>query len=406
MKYDFGTLVDRGEIGNMKSSLATDELAQKGMIPFAGAEMDFKTAPIIVKALTDFSARGIYGYTLPDTQYIQAIQWWMKNARGFDVAEDEIIPTHGTIYSVGTAIKAFTQEGDGVIVMPPVYYRYEPRIVSNNRIVVNTPLKEKGTFYSIDFKLLDEKMSQPQNKLLVLCNPHNPMGKIFCKEDLLKIKDLSHKHDVFVFSDEIFGEISFGEHKAIPYTEVDPENGIICTSLGKVFNFTGVNHANVIIKNKKIREAFDKQRIADHFGSIDPFFYSALIAGYSPEGLRWVNEMKSYIWDNYILVKNYFQKHFANLDISPLEGGFTIWMDFRALELCDEDLKLFLEREALMFIDQGSEYGQLGSGFCRMNIASPRIYIEKCLNSLKKAYDGRGYGEISKSFKESGEHDI
>jgi cystathionine beta-lyase len=364
-------------------------LEEKGLIAFAGAEMDFKTAPVIVEAVTEFASRGIYGFTLPDKQFIKAIQWWMKNVRELDVDREEIIPTLGTIFSVGTTVKAFTNEGDGVILMPPIYYRYKPRIVTNGRIPVYAPLKEKNGVYSIDFKLLELKMAEPQNKLLVLCNPHNPTGKVFEKDELQKIKTLAHKYNVLVFSDEIFGALGFDGRQAIPYVKIDPENGITCTSLGKVFNLTGINHANLIIKNKKIREAFKSQKTVDHFGSIDPFFYSALIAGYSKKGLSWVREMKNYVWQNYVYIKQFLKNNLPDICISPLEGGFTVWLDFRKMKLDEKELKSFLEDEALMIIDHGEEYGEEGIGFGRMNIASPRLFIEKGLNNLKNAYDKR-----------------
>ncbi len=387
MKYDFDTLVDRQEIGSMKGSLGSQELDKKGLIPFAGAEMDFKTAPVIVEALVEFAGRGIYGYTLPDTQYKKAIQWWMKKARNLHVEKEEILTTHGTIYSVGTAVRAFTQEGDGIIVMPPIYYRYEPRIITNGRKPVFVPLSECNAIYSIDFEKLEEAMREKQNKMLILCNPHNPTGKVFEREELLELKSLADKYGVIIFSDEIFGALGFKKEPVTSYVSVDSENGISCTSLGKVFNFTGVNHANVIIKNKKLKDAFDRQRIADHFGSIDPFFYSALIAGYSPEGFKWVCEMKKYVWENYLYIRENIEAFLEKMDVSPLEGGFTLWLDFRKMGMSEKKLTEFLEKEALMLLDKGVEYGIQGEGFARMNIAAPREYIKRGIESLKKAYD-------------------
>lgn len=226
---------------------------------------------------------------------------------------------------------------------------------------------------------------------MVLCNPHNPLGKVFPREDLRRIASLAEAHGVTVFSDEIFGEISFDGHEVVPYLRVGPDHGILCTSLGKVFNLTGVNHANVVIRSPALRERFLAQRHQDHFGSIDPFFYTALLAGYSPEGLAWVNAMKAYVWGNYQWIRGFLLDHMPRIGLCPLEGGFIVWIDFRNLGLGAKGLRAFLENKALMFLDQGGDYGPQGEGFCRMNIASPRSCIERSLESLRAAYAACGF---------------
>ena len=391
MDYNFETLVDREGIGSMKGILNTPALREHGLIAFAGAEMDFKTAPVITEALQRFASRGIYGYTLPDQAYLDAVRWWLKAARGLRAEEGEIIPTLGTMFALGTAIRAFTEPGDGVILMHPVYYRFDVRTAANGRRVVSVPLRERGGVYGVDFAALEAAMAGPRNPLLVLCNPHNPLGKVFPPEDLKRIASLAQAHGVTVFSDEIFGEISFGGHEVVPYVEVGPDHGILCTSLGKVFNLTGVNHANVVIKNPALRERFLAQRHQDHFGSIDPFFHTALLAGYSPEGLAWVNAMKAYVWENYQFIRRFFSDHMPRIGLTPLEGGFIVWIDFRLLGLDAEGLRAFLEEEARLFVDQGGDYGPQGEGFCRMNIASPRKCIERSLSSLRAAYRQCGF---------------
>jgi cysteine-S-conjugate beta-lyase len=392
MMYDFESLVNRESTGNMKECLTPAELIKDGRIIFAGAEMDFKTAPVIINALKAFASKGIYGFTLADKPYTDAVRWWMKHARNLTVSAHEIIPTLGTIFSVGTAIRAFTEPGDGVIILHPVYYRYDVRVRENGRNVVSVPLVENNNVYSLDTQALEVQMAKPCNKLLILCNPHNPLGKVFSMRELESVRDLAEKHHVLVFSDEIFGEVVFNEHTVTPFVDIAPENSITCTSLGKIFNLTGVNHANVIIRNDTLRSAFLKQRNIDHFGSIDPFFYCTVLAGYSPEGLGWAEEMKAYVWKNYTDMRSYFAQNLSRIQISPLEGGFVVWIDFRALGLDDAGLTAFLEQEAQMFLDRGADYGLQGRGFCRMNIASPNHYIKTCLDSLNQACVKRGFG--------------
>jgi len=386
MSYDFDILVDRRNIGSMKNHLDSPALRNHGLIAFAGAEMDFKTAPVIIEALARFAERGIFGYTLPDKPYLDKVCWWMQAVRGIKVEETEIVPTLGTIFALGTAIRAFTQPGDGMILMHPVYYRFDVRAAANGRCVASVPLVAREGRYSLDFAALEEAMANPRNTLLVLCNPHNPLGKVFSRGDLERIASLAKDHHVLVFSDEIFAEICHDGHEAVPYASVDPENSVLCTSLGKVFNLTGVNHANVIIKNPELRERFLAQRHRDHFGSIDPFFYTALMAGYSPEGLNWVNAMKEYVWENYLFIKSYIEQHMPQVGLTPLEGGFIIWMDMHGLKLTAKSLQSFLNEEALLIADDGTEYGPQGEGFIRMNIAAPRNVIQRMMESLHAAY--------------------
>ncbi|HPJ01557.1 MAG TPA: aminotransferase class I/II-fold pyridoxal phosphate-dependent enzyme [Candidatus Limiplasma sp.] len=389
--YDFESLVNRENTGNLKECLTPAELSRNNQIIFAGAEMDFKTAPVMINALKRFASEGIFGFTLPDRPYTDAIRWWMQNARDFKVSAEEIVPTLGTIFSVGTAIRAFTQPGDGVIILHPVYYRYDVRVRENGRAVVSVPLTEVNNVYSLDLQALEAQMAQPRNKLLLLCNPHNPIGKVFTRQELESIRDLAVAYDVVVFSDEIFAEVAFDGHTVTPFVDIAPQNAITCTSLGKTFNLTGVNHANVIIRSDSLRSAFLKQRNTDHFGSIDPFFYCSVLAGYSPEGLTWAKAMKAYVWNNYTQMQTFFAQNLPRLHISPLEGGFVIWIDFRALGLDDEALAAFLEQDAQMYLDRGSDYGPQGRGYCRMNIASPNQYIQSCLGTLHKAYCKRGF---------------
>lgn len=383
--FDFNTLANRSNIGNLKYSLLPESLRTRGLIGFAGAEMDFQTAPVIVQALTRFARRGLFGYTLPDEPYLQAIVWWMNHARNLKITPDEIVPTLGTMFSLGTAVRAFTEPGDGVIIQHPGYYRYEARLQSNGRRVISAPLIETNGVYSIDFSQLEQLAAKPENRMFVLCNPHNPTGKVFNPGELEELSRLARQHDLTVFSDEIFGEITYAHHTAVPFVDICPEKTVLCTSLGKVFNLTGVNHANVIIRDRQMRERFTAQRFADHFGSIDPFFYTALRAGYSPEGFAWVTEMRDYVWENYRTVQKFFSERLPTLRVSPLEGSFIIWINMNPLGLTEEELKEFLKKEALLIADEGWEYGPGGSGFIRMNIATPRERLSGALDNLEAA---------------------
>lgn len=394
MKYDFDKLVDKTGLGNMKYIYTPEVIKNAGAISYAGAEMDFKTAPAIIDALFRTAQNGLYGFTLCDDTYTNAVISWMKEMRCWEVKREWILPTHGTIFSLSTAIRAFTDEGDIVIVQNPVYSRYKQAMDRNKRRTAVNPLIYENGKYSMDFNGLEKLMAMEGAKMLVLCNPHNPVGRVWNKEELTNVAVLAKKYDVLVFSDEIFAEIAFNNNTAVPYSEIEGacNNCIVSTSLGKVFNFTGVNHANMIIPNERIRERFKAQRDADHYGSIDPFAYSSVIAAYN-NGAEWVREMVDYVWQNIVLIREFFREHIPDVKIAEPQGGFIIWIDWSGLGISDEKLYDFLRNEAFLELDPGSHYGVEGVGFSRMNVASPRREIEKSLALLLKAAEKHGFAK-------------
>ncbi|HDP78918.1 MAG TPA: aminotransferase class I/II-fold pyridoxal phosphate-dependent enzyme [Mesotoga infera] len=393
MDYDFDTLVNRENQGNMKCILTPDVVRKMNMISYAGAEMDFKTAPAIIDALVKRARNGLLGFTLADEKYLSSVQWWMKNMRDWEIERDWIVPTYGTIHSVATAIRAFTKEGDGVIVQPPVYNRYEQAVRRINREIVSNPLIYKDGKYSMDFDDLERCMKVGKNRLFVLCNPHNPIAKVWSLSDLERLSSLAQRYNVLVFSDEIFGEITFNGNAAIPYSTVAgrESKSIVATSLGKVFNLTGVNNANIIIPDPYTRRKFRIQRDADHYGSIDPLVHAAVCAGYGPDGADWVKEMRKYVWENVSIIKDFFYRNMPAVTMTEVEGSFVIWIDWRRLKLDDDELYSFLLNEAYLDLDRGVNYGKGGKGFTRMNIAAPRGKIEESLGFLFDAAARRGY---------------
>lgn len=382
MKYDFDIWASHENNGNMKGAWAQDMPA--GGVMLSGAEMDYPLPEFITDALAGFSKNGLFGFTLPDKEYKKSICYWMKLTRDWTVNPDHIVATLGTTFGLSTAIRAFTEKGDGIIIQHPSYGRFDRAMVRNGRKVVSNPLKEENGIYSLDFEDLENKMSQPENKMLVLVNPHNPTGRIFGKEELEKIAQLANRYNVVVFSDEIFAETTQGE-RVIPYAEIDPVMGISCTSLGKTFNLTGVNQANMVIPNDILHEKYSTQKDVDHFGSIDPFFYTLLKAAYTEKGFDWVKQMNAHTKEMYTLLKDAL-KEMPLITVSPLEGTFVAWLDCRELNLSDKEIEHFFMDDALLWADWGEEYGPGGSGFVRMNIATTREKMETALNNLKKAY--------------------
>jgi cystathionine beta-lyase len=385
VRYDFETTVSRKDMGNLKAAFNSERITEKGFISYWGAEFDFKTAPAILDALSKLVENGLFGYTICTDDYLNRVKWWLSSQRDYLVDKEWVIPTYGTIFSLATTIRAFTEVGDAVIVMTPGYNRYIAAAQHNGRQVIQSQLIDNGESYTIDFDDLSEKMKRPKAKILVVCNPNNPTGSIWKREDLQTIDELAVANDILVFSDEIFSEVVFEGNMVVPYSKIartDSRN-ITCTSLGKAFSMTGINHANVIIPNDQVRRAFLRQRQTDHFGSIDPFAHAALVGAYTQEGADWLREMRSYVYGNYQYIDKFFREHFPKVKVRKPEGTYVLWIDFSGMKREDKALREFLFDEALFLLDTGDEYGG-EAGFMRMNIAAPRHEIKKSLNYLLK----------------------
>lgn len=376
----FDKSVRRKGTGNMKGSFA--ETVPAGSVMLWGAEMDYATAPCIRKALAKFAENGIYGFTVSTPAYTEAICRWMRLARNAEIQPDWIVPVMGTVFSLSTALRAFTEEGDGVIIQSPSYYRFDVAVERNKRRLISNPLLESRGTYQLDFADLEKKMADPRNKLLILVNPHNPTGRVFKESELLRIAELAKKYDVIVFCDEIFAETVQSGHEFRPGACLSDQL-ITCFSLGKCFNFTGVSQANLLISNANLREKYILQRDRDHFGSIDPFFYNAVLAAYSNEGKAWLDAMNTHTAENYALLQRAIRR-LPRLSVSPLEGTYIAWLDCRRLGLDNEALQRFFEYDAGIIADPGAEYG--ADGFYRWNIATTRQNLEAALSRLENAY--------------------
>ncbi|MGN0299688.1 MAG: MalY/PatB family protein [Lachnospiraceae bacterium] len=385
MEFDFETLVERRP-ANLKRMLMPGEIVDAGNISFNGAEPDFKTAPVIEAAVTQFARKGLYGFTICDETYENAVVWWMKHSRKTEIRPEWIVPTLGTIYSVATAIRLCTRESEGIIVTTPVYNRYKQAADRLNRKTVDCPLIQEETTYHMDFAAIEEAMQESTNRLLIICNPHNPIGQIWRTEELEQLAELANRYDVTVFADEIFGDNCYQGLQCPCYLDVKgaAKHAIVATSLGKAFGFTGVNHANILIADDDLREQFIDRRTRDHYGSIDPMIYECVLAAYRQEGMAWVEASNRYVEENIRRIRLFFEKNFPNVKIYGGQGGYILWMDWRAYFSSEKELMDFLIQKAHFCVGEGSDYNR--PGFTRMCVASPWYCIEKALEDLKAAF--------------------
>lgn len=382
----FNQIVPRGK-ENLKYNMTPEAVKKAGFMSFAAAEMDFPTAPSIIRSVTEMVQKGIFGFTLITDEYREKVKWWMKNARQWEIDPAWIVPTMGTIHSVATAIRMTTREGEGVIVQNPGYHRYAQAADRLHRKVAVNHLQEENGHYTMDFEDLERCMAEAQNKLLVICNPHNPTARVWTREELTEVGRLAQKYGVIVFSDEIFAEVTYDGHRTVPLLEIEEGRSlmIVCTSLGKCFNFTGVNHANVLIADEDLRRRFTMQRDADHYGSLEPFAYASIMGAYTQEGLDWKNKMNALVDENRRDVLRIFEEKLAPNYVYPIEGTYVCWIRFRALEGGKACVKEFLEKEALLSLDGGQDYDEECSYYCRMNLATTREQMSQALARLEEA---------------------
>ncbi|MBQ7795059.1 MAG: aminotransferase class I/II-fold pyridoxal phosphate-dependent enzyme [Lachnospiraceae bacterium] len=373
----------------LKDRFTPDFVLEQGMVGYAGAEFEFATCPAFCRGVEKIAKKGVFGFTLAGSEYRNAVKWWMKHLRNYEIDDSWIVPTHGTIFSLATSIRLFTEPGENIMVLSPNYNRYNQAARRLQRGTVSLALHEEHGRYAIPWEELELAFSRPENKLLVLCNPNNPTGHIFTKDELERIAELSKKYDVAVFSDEIFAEIVFEEHEVIPYTKVAGPDAlaISCTSMGKVFSLTGVNHANVLIENDSLRERYIRQRDADHFGSVDPMVYSGLVEAYTEEGKEWVLALREYIWENYLLIDRFMKEELPDALVTRPQGTFVVWVDYSAYEDQWTELEHLLCDEGMFVGDEGTEY--FGKKTCvRYSIAVPRSELERTLDQVRRALAG------------------
>ncbi len=397
--YNFNDRVDRKNTGSLKESLTPDNIRQAGLVSYWGAEFEFPVCPAFSKGVITCAERGSFAFTIQDKQYNERVAWWMANVRNFEIQPEWIVPAMGTIFGLATAIRMFVGKNENIIILQPTYGRYKQaadrmnigtvisRLIYHGQEDFSGSAKEKNSsVYEIDWNDLEEKMSKPSNRLLVICNPNNPTGTILNEEELRKIAELSKKYNVLVFCDEIFAEITLEDEKAVPYSKIAGEDAlaITSTSMGKCMSITGYNHANLIIRNPELREQYNKQKYADHFGSIEPTLYAGMCEAYTEDGKEYVEQLNAVIRENAALFEETFERYLKKAKVIHPKATYVIWVDYSGLLMSDEQLSDFLREKALLFGDDGEEYGA-SKQFYRYSIAVPKRELEKSMQYLKDA---------------------
>lgn len=384
MNYDFDTVTDRKNTNAIKYDLAKKRGKPEDAVSLWIADMDFPTAPCIQKAVAEKAAHGIWGYSRPDNRYYDALKKWYKERHNFEVQNEWVVNTPGVCFALATAVKAFTKEGESVLIQKPVYYPFFNIINSLQRKVVNSSLILKNNHYEIDFDDFERKIVQENVKMFILCSPHNPGGRVWTKQELQKISEICLAHNVLVVSDEIHSDITFGSNVHTVYGSLSEQalkNSIICTAPSKSFNLAGLQFSNIFIADEKLRKAFSEELDKTGYDEPSVFGIVAATAAYS-EGADWFDSVKSYIWENILFAKKYIEENASQIKVLVPEGTYLLWLDFSETGLSDSEINDRVLNKAKVWLDSGSMFGKEGEKFQRINCATPRIILEDALKRI------------------------
>lgn len=388
--YNFDEVIDRRNTDCLKYDFAVQRGRPKDVLPFWVADMDFPIAQEIEDALVKRCQHGIFGYSEATEPYFDALQKWYNKHFHWQVQRPWLIKTPGVVFALAIAVKAFTEPGEGVLVQQPVYYPFTEVIKDNGREVVNSPLILKNGHYEMDFADLEQKLADPKIKLMFLCSPHNPVGRVWTEAELRKVGDLCLKYNVITVSDEIHSDFVWDDNAHTPFATLGEEyqqNCIVCTAPSKTFNLAGLQVSNIFISNQKLRRAFRKQIDAAGYSQLNTLGLVACQAAYA-YGEEWLTQVKAYIRSNITFVDDYLKQNFPQIKMLPIEGTYLVWLDCSALGMTADEREQWLWHEAKLWLDGGGIFGKEGEAFERINVACPRATLLQGLEQLKAAVEG------------------
>ncbi len=377
MKYDFDKTIDRRATNSYKW-----DSAPEGVLPMWVADMDFRTAPAIIDALQKRVAHGIFGYTRVPDAYYDAVTSWFSRRHGWDIDREWIIYTSGVVPAVSAVIKALTVPGDKVIVQTPVYNCFFSSIRNNGCEIVSNPLRRTTDTYEMDFDALERCAADPRAKVMLLCNPHNPAGRVWTPDELTRLGNICLRNGVTVVADEIHCELVYQGFKYTPFASLSDaflHRSVTCVSPSKAFNIAGLQIANIVAFDNDLRSRIDKAININEVCDVNPFGVAATIAAYN-EGEEWLNQLVDYLHGNYEAMAEFCRRELPEFPITRLEGTYLVWMDCSSLGMPSDALEHALLDDARLWLNAGTMYGAEGEGYMRWNIACPRSVMLDGLN--------------------------
>lgn len=377
MKYDFDKTIDRRATNSYKW-----DSAPEGVLPMWVADMDFRTASAIIDALQKRVAHGIFGYTRVPDAYYDAVTSWFSRRHGWDIDREWIIYTSGVVPAVSAVIKALTVPGDKVIVQTPVYNCFFSSIRNNGCEIVSNPLRRTADTYEMDFAALERCAADPRAKVMLLCNPHNPAGRVWTPDELTRLGNICLRNGVTVVADEIHCELVYQGFKYTPFASLSDaflHRSVTCVSPSKAFNIAGLQIANIVAFDNDLRSRIDKAININEVCDVNPFGVAATIAAYN-EGEEWLNQLVDYLHGNYEAMAEFCRRELSEFPITRLEGTYLVWMDCSSLGMPSDALEHALLDDARLWLNAGTMYGAEGEGYMRWNIACPRSVMLDGLN--------------------------
>lgn len=379
--FDFDTIINRHHTGSAKWDSPHDE----SVLPMWVADMDFRTAPPIIDALQRRVAHGIFGYASVPDAYFQAVIDWFTRRHGFAMQREWILYTSGVVPALSAILKAVTQPGDGVIVQTPAYNCFFSSVRNMQCQLVENPLINRDGFYQMDFDHLEKVAAQPHVTAMILCNPHNPVGRAWREQELRRVGEICFQHGVMVISDEIHCDLMFPGQTHQPFAalgEVFLRHSVTTHSPSKSFNIAGLQIANIIAADERIRARVDRALNIHEVCDVNPFGVTALIAAYN-DSEAWLDALTGYLHQNYELVRDFITTHLPQLQLTQQQATYLAWIDCRSLAMSSTQLTERLRREGKLMLNAGTVYGDAGEGYLRLNMACPRKQLMDGLNRLR-----------------------
>lgn len=390
MKYNFDKVTDRKNTNSLKYDFAVERGKPANVLPLWVADMDFPVADEITEKLSEVVAHGIYGYSEAKDSYFEVLREWMERYHGYSVKKEWLVKTPGVVFALALAIRAFSEAGDGVMIQNPVYYPFREVIEDNDRKVVDNTLVLKDGRYIMDLEDFERRITQENVKIFILCNPHNPVGRVWTRQELAEVARICLKYHVIVLSDEIHHDFVYEGYQHTTFATVDERLNditVTCTAPSKTFNLAGLQVSNIFIANEELRRKFKKELDRTGYSQLNTAGLAACEAAYG-KGRPWLEQLLAYLKGNLDFTREYISEKIPQIRLIEPEGTYLIWLDFRGLSLDNTQLEDLIVNKAGLWLDAGAIFGPSGEGFERINIACPKSVLKEALERIEKAVKG------------------
>lgn len=386
--FDFDEIIERRHTNSLKYDFAEERGYPEDVLPFWVADMDFRAPQAVRDTIRQRAEHGIFGYSSPKDDYHAALEQWFSTRRDWQPGKDALVITPGVVFALSMAVRAFTAPGDTILITEPVYYPFFSVVEGNGRTLAQSTLLFEDGAYRMDFDDIEKKIEERKVKLFLLCSPHNPVGRVWRREELERLAAICLAHDVLVVADEIHADFVRPGHKHTPFAALSPETAartITCTAPSKTFNLAGLQLSNIFITEKSLRQRFQKEVFSTGYGEPSLFGLLAAQAAYS-EGGPWLDALLAYLEQNIAHTKRFLAEHLPKVQLIEPEGTYLLWLDFHAYGLEAKALDRKIINEARLWLDDGAIFGKSGAGFQRINIACPQATLTKGLEALARTF--------------------